>query len=77
MTTFIIKNNAGKPWSCSIEHNWKKILTDKDWKAILHINGWSLKIHWIAIDVQRRVQKWVNNIFQHDSSSWRMIKIEK
>lgn len=74
MTTIQVLNNAWNPWKWSkIEHNWKQYpINDKTWEVRLHINGWAVRLNWIAIT--QKIQKWVENIFQHNSWTWERIK---
>ena len=67
------QNDVGKHWPVYLEHNGKKYPIPKEWLS-LHINGGAVRIH--GIDVTRKVQKWVENVFQHDTWTWRLKRIE-
>ncbi len=73
ITNIRVQDNAGNPWPVELIHNGKKYNIPKKWIS-LHINGWAVRIQWI--DITSQVQKWVENIFQHDSWKWSLRRIE-
>lgn len=66
-------NNSGNHWAVRLEHNGKEYPIPKEWIS-LHINGGAVRIHWI--DITKQVQKWVENIFQHNSWNWGLKRTE-
>ena len=75
ITIIKVLNNAWKPWPVNLEHNGKKYPIPEKWLRI-HINGWALRIHWVPINVQKNVQRWVENVFRHNSWTGRIEKVE-
>ena len=73
ITTLIkVLNNAGSPWQVDLEHNGKKNQIPKDWLR-LHINGGAVRIY--GIDITRKIQKWVENVFRYNSWNGRLERV--
>ena len=66
-------NNAWKYWPVKLTHNGKEYLIPETWLNI-HINWWPVSIH--GIPITSNVQKWVENIFQHNMATGWLRKVD-
>lgn len=64
ITLIKTESNCWSHWPVKLKHNGKEYLIPRDWLNI-HINGWAVYIKWV--DVTKKIQKWVENVFRHNA----------
>ena len=74
LTTIKAQSNCWGYWAVKLGHNGKEYTIPKDGLRI-HINGWAVYLNWL--DITKKVKKWVENIFRHNSWTGQITNLTK